>query len=421
MKKHLLLVLTISTVVFSCTESRIKTLSLKNPLDISRNNEVVEIRFAELSELTGEVKPEGRYVFLDGMDTLTSQNIDYDNDGIIDEVLLEISFSPGEEKALKVISLSQDEFPVFPAKTNIRFAAHSDFNTELNHAVREQTTDTEVTSKVFLMEGPAWENDRIGFRNYFDLRNGMDIFGKRIQAMVLDNVGVNENTRSAPDSLYGRNYHELNDWGMDILKVGNSLGAGALALLVNDSLYRVGDNGNGSFERLYEGPLRSEFRFVFPDWKAGENEYYITHYVSITAGSNAYKSSVFIRSKEEGTDFVTGIVNLHSKDFIHTELTGITDVFYTHDIQAFDEAYLTLALVMPAEQVLDFLQTREDGDGITQTYYTRMKTEANTQLDYWFYAFWSTADKKYENPENSIQAIRDEVIRRENPVEVIIQ
>ncbi|MBK7700210.1 MAG: DUF4861 family protein [Saprospiraceae bacterium] len=46
--------------------------------------------------------------------------------------------------------------------------------------------------------------------------------------MVLNSVGIHEN------------YHEMQDWGMDILKVGNSLGAGAIGLIIGDSLFRIG-------------------------------------------------------------------------------------------------------------------------------------------------------------------------------------
>ena len=53
--------------------------------------------------------------------------------------------------------------------------------------------------------------------------------------MVLDEVGTDT----------AKNYHQLSDWGMDILKVGTSLGAGALALQLQtndgkDSLVRLG-------------------------------------------------------------------------------------------------------------------------------------------------------------------------------------
>ena len=114
-----------------------------------------------------------------------------------------------------------------------------------------------VTEAAFQMEGVAWENDRVGFRNYMDERNGMDIFGKTTADMVLEEVGI----AGAPS------YHEPGAWGMDVLKVGTSLGAGAIAYMFEDSLYRVGDSGAGSYHVVFQGPLRSRFRLDYEKWK----------------------------------------------------------------------------------------------------------------------------------------------------------
>lgn len=51
----------------------------------------------------------------------------------------------------------------------------------------------------------------------------------------------------------GPTYHELQPWGMDILRVGNSLGAGALALETPEGLYRVGPDGKGTFHKMPDG------------------------------------------------------------------------------------------------------------------------------------------------------------------------
>jgi hypothetical protein len=70
-----------------------------------------------------------------------------------------------------------------------------------------------------------WENDKIGFRNYFDCRNVKDLFGKRMPEMIIDKI----HTPELGD------YHKLADWGMDVLHCGSSLGSGGIALLKDDS------------------------------------------------------------------------------------------------------------------------------------------------------------------------------------------
>ncbi|WP_149304030.1 DUF4861 family protein [Pareuzebyella sediminis] len=66
-------------------------------------------------------------------------------------------------------------------------------------------------------EGPGWESNKVGYRLYLDWRNAIDIFGKKVDTMVLSQVG-----RDNYDS-----YHENAPWGQDILKAGKSLGIGS--------------------------------------------------------------------------------------------------------------------------------------------------------------------------------------------------
>lgn len=67
-------------------------------------------------------------------------------------------------------------------------------------------------------EGPGWESNRIGYRLYLDWRNAIDIFGKKTSEMILPKVGQ-DNFDS---------YHEMSDWGSDILKAGKGIGIGSI-------------------------------------------------------------------------------------------------------------------------------------------------------------------------------------------------
>jgi len=83
--------------------------------------------------------------------------------------------------------------------------------------------------KLVAYEGPGWESDRVAYRLYLDGRNAIDIFGKRSPDLVLSKVGR------------GEDYHAMADWGMDILKVGNSLGSGGFGVYKNGEVVQIGD------------------------------------------------------------------------------------------------------------------------------------------------------------------------------------
>jgi hypothetical protein len=72
-------------------------------------------------------------------------------------------------------------------------------------------------------EGPGWESNKIGYRLYLDWRNVIDIFGKKTEKMVLPHVG-----QDGFDS-----YHEMSDWGLDILKAGKGIGIGSIDRYLN--------------------------------------------------------------------------------------------------------------------------------------------------------------------------------------------
>jgi hypothetical protein len=396
----------LSLILSSCKQKEEIYLKFSNNSDLPRINEVVYIGYNDLINLTGDIPAGQLPLFILDNDTLVSQNTDQDKDGIPEEILVEISLDPGSSKDVKIDFIPAADFPVFPPRTNLHFAFKESPTVEIDTVSRVQTIDTQVTQKVFQLEGPVWENDKVGFRNYFDLRNGMDIFGKRVTGMVLDTIGL------------GGNYHALNPWGMDVLKVGNSLGAGSIGLEINGKLYRVGDNGHGKFERVYEGPLKSEFRFDFDDWQADGSVIRLTQYISITAGQYAFASDVYSDNKNPSLTLVAGIVNKMSNALYHEQVSPRHMLIATHDKQSENNAYLGMAILVPASQYIEYAEAPETGDGITETYYAKIKLTLDAPSKFYFYAGWETTNPEFGEMAAFISMVKRDAVRFENPVEI---
>ncbi|HVS01112.1 MAG TPA: DUF4861 family protein, partial [Thermoanaerobaculia bacterium] len=98
-------------------------------------------------------------------------------------------------------------------------------------------------------EGPGIESDLVGYRVYLDWRNGFDIFGKKTSAMVLPNVGL--------DGY--ESYHQMADWGADILKVGESLGMGGFGYWNGKKTVLVSDVAERSTTIQSDGPIHAAF------------------------------------------------------------------------------------------------------------------------------------------------------------------
>ena len=140
------------------------------------------------------------------------------------------------------------------------------------------TSPPQLTDHSYFLrfEGPGWESDQIGYRLYLDWRNAIDVFVKTTDSVVLPNVG-----QDGYDS-----YHNLSSWGGDALKVGKSLGVGALGRLVEkeaqvskkassetpskQTVMHFQHVDNTHYQMVSNSKLRAEFDVIYQGWSSSE-------------------------------------------------------------------------------------------------------------------------------------------------------
>jgi hypothetical protein len=238
----------------------------------------------------------------------------------------------------------------------------------------------------------------------------MDIFGKLTPEMVLDEDGI----KGSPS------YHEPAHWGMDILKVGTSLGSGGIGYLYNDSIYRVGDSGSGNYQNVIEGPVRSRMNLNFSRWSVDQQLLNVTHQIDIIAGSYFYESLVTYSGTDNRIDLVAGIVNMKSDTLYSQKLNEEFTVLYTHDYQSEDSTLLTMALLVPSERVTRIGETRSSGDGVTETYFAALKAESGIPVPFRFYSLWEKEDARWGSRDQVHRFLKKEADRWAYPVKLKI-
>ena len=368
----------------SCQQG--KTYEISNPGSEDVIDLAVVVNRSELNQYLTDTTTNSQVLVRDETgEWLSSQCDDVNGDGSWDELAFLCDLEAGENK--KVVFETSAAKPDFPIRTNIRFGRMAKPFEEVTGDIRMKTNDTKFTAPVYQMEGPAWENDQIAFRNYYDARNGMDIFGKRSADMVLDSVGVN-----------GRDYHTLADWGMDILKVGNSLGAGAIAIGIGDSLYRVGPCEEGRYRLISEGPVRAILELTYRNVPAGERMYNITHHVSIYAGDRFYRSKVWVSNLQGDEELVTGIVNLHEVP-AETFDEGAIKVMASLGNQGFNGEMLGMGVLLSARQFKRFWEAPFTGSGIVNTHLVSLVLSNDKPSEYSFLAAWELQDERVKENE----------------------
>lgn len=401
----------LGSFVFGCAPENEQTrIYVKNPTDMQRLNEAIVLERTEFANYIAENAPANIPILetIDG-EMVPSQVDDIDRDGLWDEFFFLLDLEPNAEIELLVSFVEPGDVPDYAQRANVRFGDIDPPYKELDDVMRLKSTKTELSSAEFQMEGPAWENDIIAFRNYFDARNGIDIYGKRTSEMVMDSVGLFED------------YHTLQDWGMDILKVGNSLGAGAIALEVDDEIHRIGLPEKGMYHRIADGPLRASFELTFENMDIDGNSYDIVHHISIWGGTHFYKSDVQVSGITGDEKLITGIVNMDSDTFHVSNPNDQYVYFTTHDYQAYDGEILGMGILMEKGPFNYILTAPETGEGVTQTYMASMDISEDEPVTFYFFAGWQLQNPAFEDRDVFLKIIDKYAQRLANPVEVNLE
>jgi hypothetical protein len=394
--------------LISCQEST-KYITLVNDSELNRDNEPILLSQEDIANLIDE-KVSNFAVYINS-ESIPFQLDDLDKDGSWDEMALQVDFKPNETKKLEFKTVPRDEILEFEQRTNVRMGYSENLDDvfkEMDKITMDENHIAQESPRPYQLEGPSWENDKIGFRLYFDVRNGKDIFGKKIPDIVLDTL---------VDSH--RSYHLEAPWGMDILKVGTSLGAGALAFVEADTLKRLGNTKNVTFEKIVEGPVRTIFTLTYKDWPLNGKTVDVIEKVTIWVGKYGYESTVRLSDGDEPGILVTGIVNLHSHE-VFTINSGQHSAIYTHDDQSYTENKLGMAVVTPAEYFIESGKTANENVEITNTYFVKIKLDKNNSAGFSFYGGWEESDPSFRDKKKFEDYIRTEMVKLDKPIRIDI-
>ena len=388
--------------LFSCQQNRFYV-NVENEGDSELNNYPVTISWDKLPE---KIK-NGDFVIKKNDSIISFQIDDIDNDGNPDEIFLLLDLNPHEKVKLEFISDQKNEKNKVERVANVRFGEVNPPYREISSFKRVTAKDPVTSTQLFLMEGIGWENDNVAFRNYYDQRNGMDIFGKRVSDMVLDSVGIQ-----------GTNYHKLADWGMDILHVGSSLGAGAIAFEINDTIYPIRNLDDSYYHLISDGPLRAMFKLEHKNVKISDRKYNIDQIISIYGGTYFYTDKVVVEGLKGDEKLVTGIVNLHSDSLYIDDSNNKFINYYTHSVQAMDTTYLGMGVMVANDLHPEVLPEDIKTKGIEATYFIAMEFDKNNTASYRFYSGWERTDKNFKNRKYFAELMKSDADLFSTPIKI---
>ena len=376
------------------------TIIVTNTSDVALKNKPVSISRNDLPKY-----PAGNYypvIIGPAGDTIASQLDDINGDNAWDQLFFVANLPAGKQVIFK-LSWSKKE-PAYTKRTSIRFGVRKSFNSRVEPATADTFYPNQLPAVMgyqrYQTDGPTWENDKVGFRQYLDGRNSIDVFGKKTAGITPENVGINKAGVTEPD------YSNMQDWGTDILHVGNSAGLGAFSLLIDDSLARLGvtekdplNNVDSTiFHIVTEGPVHSIMQFNYRGWRPLNRNYNVQQTTSIWPGIYAFENEISFDKLSGDETVVVGLVNSRTEQKL-TEIM-LNDkwvVLLTHDKQTVNkEWWLGMALILPKENYAGYLEAPKTGS-ISTTYLGKLKLQNNKPLTYFAVAGWELSDAGFSD------------------------
>jgi len=261
-------------------------LSITNPTDQTRLHENIIVSIADLKRIAPDFKAGDVIVTTSDAATLEddartlqttelpSQADDLDGDNKYDELAFQIELKP---KQTRIVTIAYGETATiqrlrgdYPKRTAAKFTMKFD--------------------------GLAWESEANAWRIYFDKRNAIDIYGKRRPGLYLEMFG-------APEYVY----HWESPLGRDIYRIGDAIGIGAVAALVDGKVVKVSDVTDRKWRIVNAGPVRVIVELTYKGWKVGGREVNLTSRMTQWAGKHGFEHRITTEGAA-GLTFVTGIV-----------------------------------------------------------------------------------------------------------------
>lgn len=355
------------------------SVEVANPSTFPRADEQLRLGYESLG-IDSSTSP-AALVAREGDTVLPSQSVDSDGDGAPDTLLVTLDLPAAESRQFSVVAdaaLAEKQTPAKRTQAEIsrkeggrwedRKYIGGDFVNVEALTPPEAHTDH---SEYIRYEGPGIESDRVGYRVYLDERNGFDIFGKLTSEPVLQQVG-----QDGFDS-----YHEKSDWGMDILKVGPTLGMGGYGYWQDGAVQRVSDVGGWTARILDNGAIQSSLEILYHDWKVADQTVELRSKLSMAAGSRLVK--VELETSEALDNLVTGLVKHPGTGLLTGDLDITGEAFSylaTWGEQSLDGNKLGMAVLFHRKDLREL--NEDEGNHVA------ILEPRGRKLEYYFLAAW---------------------------------
>lgn len=363
-----------------------KTISAEvtNPLPESRRDVAVSVSVADM--------PMGAsFVVRSNEVQLAAQRVG-------NSILVVLDSMKANEK--RTITMYYNDSPTVPeTQSQYRKRTQSELSYRVNGVFRNVNhlkvpAGHKPQSNFIRYEGSGWESEKVAYRLYLDQRNAIDVFGKKTSDMVLMGVGHDGSG----------SYHEMQPWGMDIMKVEESLGLGSIGMWNGDHVIRV-DNTDSVVCEVGDDLLQSAVITKYYGWKTPLDTIDLVSEFSIRGGSRLTRHDVSVETRS----LCTGIIkDMEARVFKSVGTEDSWGYIATYGKQSANHDNLGLVVLFPWDIFGGF---HEDENNHVVEF-----SSADFGISYYFGAAWELEPNGIRNETDFIKWVEKSARELANPV-----
>ena len=279
---------------------------------------------------------------------------DYDSDGVYDELCI-ITDIERKTTQTYIAELAEEGSPRdYEPKVYVEMMMSNKKIKSTNKQdlyISSLTVDKGVNPYWMLHHhGPAFENDMVAYRIYFDHRQTVDIYGKYKKGLEL------RETQFYPDTE-----QKAAGYGDDVLWVGETFGLGTLRGWNGSEPQMITDVDHRTLCIVSRGPIRTIVKVVDENWDGVD----MTTYYTLYAGRRDCFVDVSFSKDISDRQFATGIINVKNSSE-YSDGKGLRGCWGTDwpvsekDSAGHKRETVGLGICIPAKNVVNELPADKD-------------------------------------------------------------
>lgn len=309
----------LSQSVWGQTKEQNISVTVQNDWIQEKKNEPIVIK---LNQIHADFTIHSATVW-DGTKEIPSQTDDLNRDGEADELAFVIDLPAQSSKTLQVRFSSASAPTTYPAQVyaQMKLNDKGQKHPPIQYLSVPGTTPPKQIYSALAHHGPAFESDLVAYRIYFDNRQSIDIYGKKLRQLELETGNYYSSQALRKEKGYGN----------DVLWAGKTVSAGSFRGWENNEPQYIDKVSLRSEGILAYGPIRTVVEVDDRNWEYQGKKLNMTQHYILYAGHRDLQVNVSFKepSVKENT-FCTGVMKVEENNIGFLQPDGLAGSWGTN-------------------------------------------------------------------------------------------